>query len=518
MSDALIQPPNRFPAMQSGRLPNPAVAAYGGFKPMNRTGVTGPMSPASLVVAPVTEIEPPLSVPIHKRARLSGWAETPALAPTMDVEKIQAVLRAAERGDVTQLFTLYRDMELNFSHLQNEWQKRKASIVGKPHVLIPADKNNAQDVAACEFIADQIDYCENWEDGLIHLLSAQLYPLAVVEKIFLPSERGNRFDFRRFDPVNYLALSFKLPYLATGGFNLPPFPNAPAPNSIPLQIGRGGDTVWNPDSWEPDLRFFRTFENGFIDYSWANMYAPDPMRHMIHRANFLTKSIRDNYGGVMRSILFWWLFYTLGRDWFARGMDKWGSPFIMAKANTQSVDTVNMLYSAFSDSTKLGALVVNKDAAVELVNTQYTSMAEAYTSFLDFIRREISNLVSGHELTSTTKGTGLGSGVADLQGDSKEDIRSFDQLMLGRRLKRDLFDEMLFINGIPGRSPSIVWGGMDANQTKTLMDSLTSAKSAGLQLTDEAIEDLSQKTSLQFERAPEPEPAMAGTPKKKNAK
>jgi hypothetical protein len=49
-----------------------------------------------------------------------------------------------------------------------------------------------------------------------------------------------------------------------------------------------------------------------------------------------------------------------------------------------------------------------------------------------------------------------------------------------------------------------------------MSDTIKTAHDAGLQLTDDAIEKYGEVVGMDFERAPEPEPAMAGAgPKKK---
>lgn len=494
---------------------------FRGFTGQNQ-GVLGtnyfPFRPAPISDA---TIEGPDQIPFHKRGRLSGWGEPASISEHTDTAKIQSAISAATRGEMTLLYQLYRDFMLNCTHAQTEFAKRKMSVVGQPHTIKAWKARNAkkplpEDEKAAELIDEMIEGCENWNDGLLHLMEAALYPCAVHEKIYAPNEDDTkpylRFRFRRFDPVSPFLHSYKLAYLAAGGFQLPANAiNVIAPNAIPMQIGRNGDTIWDPDTWEPDLRFFRTFPNGMIDYSWASMYEPNPIRHIVHRGNILSRTIRDNYGGVMRGLIFWEFFSLIGRDWFARAQERHGAPFALAKANMQNVDTVNFLRQAFRDCLAIGGMVVNKDADVELIQAMQTNMAQAYKIFLDFCNAEMSKLILGHEGSSTAKAEGLNSKQEDSVEGASDMFRVFDQRCLRHTLEKQCFIPYLRMNGFVNcHAPVIGWGGIGEEDGTELLTQVGLASDAGLQPTDEAVEHISEVVGIEFERKPEPEPEMAG--------
>jgi hypothetical protein len=522
--------------------PNPAVrqwtnfvsgqfkpgAVVTGFNTQNRGTYGNAFFPFS--VAPVTDatIESPGTPAIHKRGRLSGWGEPFSERQNLDSAKIQSAISAAERGEMTRLYTIYRDFLMGSSHLQTEFTKRKMSVIGQPHNITAwkakgEKKASAIDQSAADEIQYMIDNCENWNRALVHMMDAALWPCAVHEKIVEPNGDATkpnlRFRLKCLDSVSPFLHSYKLAYMAAGGFMLSNnVPNVIAPLAIPQQMFRDGNVIWDPDTWEPDLRFFRTFPNGMIDYSWAAMYAPDPMRHMVHRGNCISDTIRDNYGGVLRAILFWDFFKELGKGWFSSKMQKWGSPFPVAKANMQNVDTLQMLRQAFKESIEIGGLLVNKDADVMLEGINSANMAEGYDIFLRRCDAEISKLILGHEGSSTAKSEGLNSSQEKSVEGASEMFRIFDQMMLKKTLEDQLFAWYLAINGIPGHAPSITWGGLSEEDATELFNQINLAKTAGLQLTDEAIDHVSDVSGLQYERAPEPDPAVGnGIPKKKAA-
>ena len=525
--------PSRFPVGKPNVKQNPALAQYAKFgqnlrfppaalQPVtdvvtaNRRyqGLTG-TNTIPFVVAPVNDstIEPVGFLPTHKRARLSGWGEPGPLPLGLTIAQINNAFSAAERGETTLMFQIYRWLEIAVAHLQTEFSKRKMVVVGQPHTLRPFDKKNREDVIACEAIEDMIENCENWNDALIHLMEAALYPVSVMEKIYEPAPEGSgyRFYLKRLDQVSPFIFCYKLAYLASGGFSIPPmFAQVPAPNSIPMQLNKPGDTIWDPDTWEPDLRFFRTFPNGYVDYSWATIYAPDPIRHVVHRGNLLSKSIRDNYGGVMRAIAFWAYLTQVGRDWFSRGMERFGTPFPVAYVDAQQIDTIRFLEQAFQNCSVIGGLLVDKRAKVELIQAVQNNMAQGYQTFLKFCNDEISKLIVGQAESSNPKASGMNSDVSKEAAQVSENYRLFDEKMMSQTLRTQIFSWFLQLNGLSGRPPLITWGGASEEDASQLMQQLADAKSAGLQPTEIGLEQINERCGIEFEMAPEPVESAPG--------
>lgn len=435
-------------------------------------------------------------VPIRRRALISGTAEIPNLSVVTDVERIQSAIRAAERGTTLLLFTLYRDMVLGYAHLQAEWAKRKMVVTGQPQEVIPYEKGNAQDEFAAEVIKQMIAKCDNWMDGLSHLLEATLYPVAVCEKIFRPpSPTGDdqlkipvRWLLKELHPVNYLLLNFQAGYAPFSGTN------------------QDRTISFNDADYESDIRISSTLPNGSIDYSLKNSYQPDPARHVVHRGNFLSRTIRDNYGGQMRAILFWWLLATKGRDWWGIFMQKYGNPFLVGYVDTQDKNTVAVLQQNFSMATQIGGMVVNKNAKIDMEQAASGDASSSYKALKDACNEEVSKVVVGQVLSSTAKNTGLGSGMADFHGEVRDDIRQYDTRKLSETLTTQLFAYYLRINGIPGNAPTLTWGGKREGDASMQADTLSKLKTAGLQPTDKAITVLSERLGLELERAPEPKP------------
>lgn len=467
--------------------------------------------------------EPYGSIPTHKLGRASGWSQLQNLSTTLDIAKVQAAFRAAERGDTIQLFGFYRDMFLGTGPVAQELSKRKLAVLSEPHTILPASKDE-KDIRAAKVIEDMINNTVEWNDHLVHLMNAVLYPVAVAEKIFRPHdpERDgpNPFNIRyrldKLSPVDYNLLCYRLAYLPSGPINPSNQPVSPAPPLIQSMTGRALDTVYDPDSYEPDLRFWSVFSNGLINFSWSNIYAPDPERHMIYRCNLLTGIARDNFGGLGRSVLMWAILAQQGREFFLRCMDRFGIPFVVAKVDTAQTDTVQFLENAFQLSQKLGALMINKDAEIEIKEIAMAGAAEGHMLFNQFCMDQISLLICGQTLSSHAKGTGMGSGVAKLQSLVRQDLIRYDQLMLGGVLRNQLFKQYLRINGIEGNAPNIVWGGNAPEDQKLLADTIAQLSVGGITPSDKALEDLGLRLGFEIEKLAEaatPNPNVKGLEK-----
>ena len=465
--------------------------------------------------------------PTKIKGRASGWSQVQNLSANLDVAKVQAAFRAAERGDTTLLFAYYRDLFISTGIVATEVSKRKLAVIGEPFSILPAQKGNAEDEHAAEVIKDMIDNCPNWLPGLVHLMNAIIFPIAISEKIFRPveawetNEFGLRYYLKELHPVDYVLVNYRLPYLPQGPINpggIYPVPSSAAMNQpwfytqLHSTTTRPEDTIYDQDSWEPNLRLWHVFNNGLVDYSWSNIYQLDPMRHMVYRCNLLNGIAADNFGGLGRAVLFWAIMSQLGREFFLRLMDRYGIPFISIHADTQQKDTMDMLENALSMATKLNALVTNKDAIVDIKEISIAGAADGHEKFLQFCNDQISLLISGQTLASHAKSTGLGSGVAALQGQVRSDIVSYDRQTLSTVLRDQLFRQFMTINNIPGNPPIISWGAHDDASTMGLSKMLLNLKQAGLKPTEEALTIISDKVGFELEAFEEPKVDAFGKP------
>lgn len=423
------------------------------------------------------------NLPFVRRAWLSPRWEPPNVSSSATVTRIQNMIRAAESGETRDLFTYYRDLIISSSHVQSEFSKRKLALLGDSLSILPVDKSKPDDVTAAEAVRQAIEDCENWTDGLTYLLDSCLYPVSVVEHLFRPIDSATinsqpavklNYTLKRFEPVNYALLCFRQ------------FGYRPSELEADLQ-------------WEPDLRFWSTNSDGQIVFDYEQSYAADNNRHIVHRGHLLI-GIRDNWGGPMRSIIFWHLLAQLGRDWFARLMERFGNPFIVGKTDSTDKAAVDFLAEALSLSTKIGGLVVDNETQIELKEAMLSGAADGYEKFLGVCNREISKVIVGQDLSAQSAATGLGSGVANLQAGVRQDIRMFDQLKLGETLQKQLFTRFLRINNLRGNPPKARWGGLSPEEAAATGALLVSLAQANLEPTDDSINVISERVGFPVQR------------------
>ena len=412
-------------------------------------------------------------VPTAAFARPALAAEPRSVSNTATAATIQAALRAAEAGDTRQLFALYRDVTLD-NHVQAELQKRKLAVICEPWQLVPNDADDPDDVAAMEACDAMIDRCSNWSDGLAAQLDGVLWPLAVAERIYRPGSDGLRYELDKVVPVSPATFCFRPP--ASAGAS-------PAPRVF-----------------EPDLWLYRVDDAGRIT---NEVVPPDPERHWVYRGH-LMQGLRDNWGGPMRGLVFWWLLRNKGREWFAHLIETWGKPYPAAFVEPEDKAGIAMLEAAFAPEKRIHGLIVSNSTRLEMQEIALSGSADAHEKFANLCNREISLLIVGQTLSSQAQPTGLGSGTADLQGQVRGDLRAWDQMKLGESIRQQVFAPFLRINGISGRTPRIVWGGVSQEKVAATADTLVKISQAGLEPTDAALPGLSESIGFELQRKAAP--------------
>lgn len=460
-------------------------------------------------------------------ARLSGLGEAPQIGEGATLANIQYAIRLSERGEPYFLWTLFRDMTRNDSHLQAEIGKRIMSFMGQAETIEPFDKNNPDDVVAAEVIQDMIDNCDNWNKGSVHLALGHIWPITGAEKIYEPVNGEDRhkwkhpvnYRLKKLHPIPYALYTYKIAYYNLNsvgsdpnGGGIVPSGNMTQSGVMPIQqtaayqplmrnfIGEQNPALlWNPEDWHADLRFYNTYENGLIDWTMENCYKPDPVRHVLHSSDVATAGLRENYQGVMQGLLPWWLFTQSGRDWFARFMERYASPFAVAYANTANKNIFDLLTKAFNQATKTNALIVPPQAKIELKEVMVSGAADGYAKFIEVCNTEKTKAILGQTLSTSSKGSGMmgGSGVADLHGEVKEEWALFDKRTYCEMQRKQIFEPFLKINGYKGRCRA-VRGGISAQQLALTAKSLQQLAQCGIFVDESDEQKLTNMAGLKM--------------------
>lgn len=381
-------------------------------------------------------------------------------ADCMDADRVAYILRSAQGGATQELFALYRDILIADSHIQTELSKRKLAVLGKQFRVLPYDKKSAADVDAATFCEQSVYRLKSWRNSCSALLDGVLWPVAVVEKVYSASGKGFQLD--ELIPVPYHLLDY------TTGV----------------------------------MRIRDTSETGEV---LSTYHDPDPERYIVHRGHLL--STADHWGGPMRAIVWWWLLSTMSRDWWASFLEHWGTPFMVGQYTSGQDRDRNILERAFSLAIKRRGVVISKEAEIKLIESARGGAAE-YSQFIALCNAEKSKLIIGQTLSATPSATGMGSGVADLQSEVRDDIRQFDAMVLSESIRDQVFSPICRLAGLTGNPPYIAWGNISPAELKAKADILASFYNAGLTVADSGIQPLSDEVGIELQRSTSSPPSM----------
>lgn len=402
-------------------------------------------------------------LPVVTRTVIRDTSMTRISAGDLDVDTVHAYLSAADNQDPRQLFALYEEMAFD-GHIQTEFSKRKLAVLGDQMNIVPVDKNNVADLKAAEVVKAMTGRCSSFFDALSWLLDGTLFPVAVVEKVYSRARvPGLAFDLEKMVRVPPDLFDY-----STNG----------------------------------KLRIRDTTEVGDVS---STTHDCDPMSYIKHRGHLMTAP--DYRGGPMRCLVFWWLFSNFDREWWVRFLDRYGSPFLLGKYDQSDDYSRVVLENAFSLASKLGGLAVSRETDVEIKEAMSKSGGEAFGAFHSICQREKSKLILGQTTSAEAQSTGMNSDMGKVQAEVRSDIRMFDAITLGNTLRHQLFQPWLRINGIAG-NVMVSWGAEKTEDTKETAGALASLSNAGVELTNDGIEVLSNRMNLGLQRKSTPVPSV----------
>ncbi len=373
-----------------------------------------------------------------------------------DVDRVGMAIRSARGGATQALFALYRDIILTDSHIQSELAKRKLAVIADVMRVIPYDKKNAADIETASYCESQIYATRGFKVSLGNLLDGVLWPVSLAEKVY--TIQDGRYHLAGLIDVPYHLLDYT----------------------------------------QGDLRIRNIDDTG---QPIEGAHVPDENRYIVHRGHLL--SAPDFFGGPMRALIYWWLAGTMSRDWWVRFLERYGVPFMVGKYPSGQIQDRDILLGAMSAATRTFGIAVSRETEFQLVEATKTG-ADAFAAFMSVAQKEKSKLILGQTLSSTTDATGMGSGVADLQGEVRDDIRKFDGVMLGETLRDQLLAQLCQINRLPGRAPYITFGRASDKEVDLAVKLAQALPGANLEFDDAALEPFSETTGFTVRRRQQP--------------
>jgi hypothetical protein len=454
------------------------------------------------------------------QAKLSGLGEPPQLGNRVILADIQKAIRMSEIGEPYFMFALFRDMIQNDPHLQAMIGQRVMSFIGQPETIEPVDPKNAEDRLAAEFIEDIIANCENWREGIMHLAQGHIWPLAGAEKIYGRVEPEDAYKFRhpttwflrKLHPIPWPLFTYRVAYwninsmgASDGGFGLFDTSSTAGHFEVPgmngSQTGTNAREVlrWDPQDWHPDLRFYNTYDNGLIDWTMANCYKADKVRHVIHSAQVSTSGMKDNFGSILRSLIPIWFYKKSLLDWYIQKMERYGGPFMVATANLSNKNLTDQLSKSFKESSVIGGLLVPPGTKVELKEIQVSGMSDGFAKGIDLLNMEETKAICGQTMSTSDKGNGMsgGSGKAELQGEVKQEWTLFDKRSMDNTESGQIFSPILRLNGYRGRCRS-QRGGLSAAALGGMANTFQKFAMAGAFIDESAEDELTKMCGIKM--------------------
>lgn len=348
-----------------------------------------------------------------------------------------AILAAADSGDITAQHRLFEDMLDRDAHILCEFDKRRTAPTTLDwSIEPPADASAAEKKVAAwveEILRDAVD---DLEDVISTMMDAAGHGFAPIE----------------------------LEWEMWGGERIPKFHP-------------------RPQDWfrlTMDRRQLRLADG-----------TPDgaelvPMGWIMHQH----KKAKTGY--IVRAALFRvlvWPFiyksYSIGD--LAEFLETYGLPIILGKyyQGAQPDEKASLMRAVTSLGHDARA-IMPKEMEIEIQKVTGSGDGAPHLSMVDWAERAQSKAILGQVLSAEAKATGMGSGVADLQGEVRRDILKSDARQLAGTLTRDLVYPLIAFNkpGIDGlrRCPRFVFDLGEAEDLALYAEALPKLAEGGARI------------------------------------
>lgn len=351
--------------------------------------------------------------------------------------KAARILKDADRGDLTAQAQLFDDMLDRDPHLRCEFEKRQGAPVGLDWSIEPPSNASAAERAAAAFAEEMLrDTVDDLEDVVLAMMEAPGFGYAAIE---LQWERWGRDWIPTFHP--------------------------------------------RPQTWlttDTDRRELRLADGS------AGGAALQPMGWVVHQH----KKVKTGYlgrAGLFRACLWPFLYKAYAVGDFAEFLETYGLPIIVGKyMSGASGEEKASLMRAVTALGHDARAIMPEGMALEIKEVVGGAGGSHHLNMVDWADRAQSKAILGQVLSSEAKATGLGSGVADLHGQVRDDILKSDARQLAGTLTRDLVYPLIALNrpGVDGyrRCPRFVFDHGDTEDLKAYAEALPKLVGVGFKI------------------------------------
>lgn len=347
------------------------------------------------------------------------------------------ILRDADQGDIMAQHQLFDDMLDRDAHMRCEFGKRAGAILGLDWSIEPPTDASAREKKDAAWVEDVL---RNAVDDLEDVLVAMM------------------------DGVGHGFSAVELEWQMMDGEWIPTFHPRP-------------QTWFRLTTNRRELRLRDNSGEGaeLIPMGWI-MHQPGKVK-----TGYLSRA------GLMRVLIWPFIYKAYSVGDFAEFLETFGLPIIMGKypQSASSAEKSSLLRAV----TALGhdaRAIMPEQMAIEISKITGSGTSTPHLEMAGWADDAESKAILGQVLSSSAKATGMGSGVADLHAEVREDIRTADARQIAGTLTRDLVYPLLALN--KGRVENLrrcarfVFDLGEAEDVATYADALPKLVETGMQI------------------------------------
>ena len=349
--------------------------------------------------------------------------------------KLASILEGAEAGDLVAQADLFADMEEKDGHILAEMGKRKRALLTLLWDVVPPAGASAAEETLAEEVKAWLTSRNDLDDLIFDLMDAAGHAYSCVEIEW--QRLGGDWTPQK--------LSHRLP----SWFQL----DRQTRSELRLRDQSADGAVLQPFGW---------------------------IVH-IHKA----KSGHIARAGLHRALAWPYLYKNYGVRDLAEFLEIYGLPVRLGKYPPGSgAAEKTTLLKAVVEIGHNAAGIIPEDMAIELLEAA-KGTHQPYVAMFDWCERTESKVILGQVLSAEAKSTGMGSGVADLQGEVRDDLKISDARQLAGTLSRDLIYPWCALNrGLADarRAPRFVFDTQGAEDLKLFADALPALVGMGMKI------------------------------------
>lgn len=352
------------------------------------------------------------------------------LAPMLDgltPARLASTLRQADNGDLLAQHRLFADMEERDAHLNAEINKRKLAIIGLDWSIMPPRGASAAE--------------QKHADWLTEVLTDAADP---IEDLFLAL----------MDGVGHGFAATELEWRREGAELLPAFHPRP-------------QEWFRLDRTRRELRLHDNSADGarLAAFGWVFHTHGKPKTGYMGRM------------GLHRVLVWPFLYKSYAIGDFAEFLETFGLPIIVGKyfsgASQEERASLMRAVTALGHDARA---IMPAEMELEIQKIVGGGEKSPHLAMVDWADRAQSKAILGQTMSAEAKGSGLGSGNADLHREVRHDILLADARQIAGTITRDLLYPLLALNrgGVDGlrRCPRLVFDTSEGEDLQGFADAL----------------------------------------------